>query len=130
MKSLGASKVIDYKKEDFTSSGEKYDLIFDILGKGSLSLYKTSLHQNGIYFSVSFKTRKLLQMFWTSVIGRKKVVCALAVPKKEDLKLIKELVEDGKIKSIIDKSFPLEQTAEAHRYVEAGKKKGNVVISV
>ena len=130
VKKLGASKVIDYKKEDFTSNGEKYDLIFDILGKGSFSLYKTSLQQNGIYFSVSFKIRKLLQMIWTSVIGGKKVVCALATPKQKDLKLIKELIEDGKIKSIIDKSFPLEQTAEAHRYVEAGKKKGDVVITV
>jgi len=130
VKSLGASKVIDYKKEDFTKSGEKYDLIFDILGKGSFSSYKTSLRQNGIYFSVSFKTKKLFQMIWTSVIGKKKVVCALAAPKQEDLKLIKELIEDGKIKSIIDKSFPLEQTAEAHRYVDAGKKKGNVVITV
>jgi len=131
VKQLGASKVIDYKEEDFTSNGEKYDLIFDILGKGAFSLYKPSLQQNGIYFSVSFKTRKLLQMLQTSVMGsKKKVVCALAVPNQENLELIKELVEDGKIKSIIDRKFPLEQTAEAHRYVESGKKKGNVVITV
>jgi len=128
VKNLGASKVIDYKKENFTKSGEKYDLIFDILGKGSYSLFKQSLQQNGIYFSVSFKTKKLLQMIWTSVTGGKKVFCALAAPKKEDLVLIKKLIEDGKMKSIIDKSFPLEQTAEAHRYVEAGKRKGSVVI--
>ena len=130
VKNLGASKVIDYRNEDFTKNGEQYDLIFDILGKGSFSSYKTSLQQNGIYFSVSFKTKKLFQMLWTSIIGKKKVVCALATPNQEDLEFIKTLVENGKIKSIIDKCFQLKQTAEAHRYVEAGMKKGSVVITV
>lgn len=131
VKDLGADKVIDYKKVDFTKSGETYDLIFDILGKGSFLLYKTSLKQNGIYLLASFKTRKLFQMLWTSVTGeKKKVVCAIASPKPEDLILIKELVEKGKIKSIIDKNFPLEQAAEAHTYMETGNKKGNVVITI
>lgn len=129
VKSLGANKVIDYKKEDFSTNGVQYDLLFDILGKGSFASYKSSLKQNGVYFSVSFKAWKLLQMLWTSMIGKKKVVCALATPQKEDLKLIKELVESGKIKPIIDKIFPLEKTADAHQYIEAGKKKGNVVIT-
>ena len=130
VKSLGADKVIDYTKEDFTQSGETYDLIFDILGKSSFSGCKKVLKQNGRYLLASFKTRKLLQMLRTNIIGKKKVICTLAFPKPEDLVFIKELIEAGKIKSIIDKRFPLEQTAEAHRYIEEGNKKGNVVITL
>ncbi len=130
VKSLGADKVIDYTKEDFTQSGETYDLIVDILGKSSFSRCKSSLKQNGRYLLASFKMRQLFQMLWTKMIGSKKVICAMATDKAEDLIFIKELVEAGKIKSIIDRRYPLEQTVEAHRYVEAGHKKGNVVITV
>lgn len=130
VKKLGAEKVIDYKQEDFTKNGETYDLIFDILGKGSFLSYKKSLKQKGIYLLASFKTNKLLQMLWTTLIGKKKVVCAFAIPKGVDLILIKELIEAGKIKSIIDKRYTLEQTAEAHRYIEDKGKNGNVVISL
>jgi NADPH:quinone reductase-like Zn-dependent oxidoreductase len=130
LKNLGADKVIDYKKEDFTKNGATYDLIFDILGKVSFSRVKASLKQNGIYLSVSFKMKKLLQMLWTSVMGGKKVVCALAVPKQEDLIFIKDLVEAGKMTTVIDKIFPLEKTAEAHRYIEGGDKKGSVILRV
>jgi NADPH:quinone reductase-like Zn-dependent oxidoreductase len=130
VKNLGADKVIDYKKEDFTKNGEEYDLIFDVLGKRSFSQVKASLKPNGIYFSVSFKMKKLLQMLWTAIIGGKKVKCTLATPKQEDLIFIKELIDAGKIKSLIDKSFQLENTAEAHRYAESGNNKGNVVIKV
>lgn len=107
-----------------------YDLIFDVLGKGVFSKYKSSLQPNGVYFSVSFKILKLFQMFWTAIKGGKKVLCALANPTQEDLILIKELAEAGKYKAIIDKSFPLEQAAEAHKYVESGSKNGNVVITI
>jgi NADPH:quinone reductase-like Zn-dependent oxidoreductase len=130
VKSLGADKVIDYTKEDFTQSGETYDLIFDILGKSSFSRCKSSLKQNGRYLLASFKMRPLFQMLWTKMIGSKKVICAMATDKAEDLIFIKELVEAGKIKSVIDRRYPLEQTAEAHRYYEKGHKKGNVVITV
>ncbi|MCB0750282.1 MAG: NAD(P)-dependent alcohol dehydrogenase, partial [Ignavibacteriae bacterium] len=130
VKSLGADKVIDYRKEDFTKNGETYDLIFDVLGKSSFSKCKDSLTQNGIYLLASFKSKQLLQMISTSLFGSKKVICALAPGSKRDLISVKELIEDGKIKSIIDKSFPLEQTAEAHSYVEKDQKKGKVVINV
>jgi NADPH:quinone reductase-like Zn-dependent oxidoreductase len=130
VKRLGAGKVIDYKKEDFTKSGESYDLIFDILGKGSISKYKASLKQNGIYLLASFKTGKLLQMLRTSICGGKKVICALAVPKQEDLVFIREFFIDRNLKPVIDQRFPLEKAAEAHRYVEAGNKKGSVVLTV
>ncbi len=130
VRSLGADKVIDYTKEDFTQSGETYDLIFDILGKSSFSRCKSSLKQNGRYLLASFKMKQLFQMLWTSMIGNKRVICALAIDKQEDLIFIKELIEEGKIKSVIDRRYSLEQTAEAHRYVDSGYKKGNVVITV
>lgn len=129
VKKMGAEKVIDYKKEDFTKNGESYDLILDILGRGSFSKYKGSLKPKGIYMLASFKTAKLLQMIWTSLFSKKKVVCALAVPKPEDLVFVRELIEEQNLKPVIDRSFPFDQTADAHRYIESGSKKGSVVIS-
>jgi NADPH:quinone reductase-like Zn-dependent oxidoreductase len=128
--SLGADKVIDYKKEDFSKNGETYDYIIDILGKSSFTRCKYSLKPNGRYLFVSFKMKQLVQMLWTSMIGSKKVVCVLSNEKAEDLRFIKELIEAGKIKAIIDRCYPLEQAAEAHWFVEKGHKKGNVVITM
>ncbi len=130
VKSLGADKVIDYTKDDFTQNGETYDLIFDILGKSSFSQCQSSLKPNGTLLFASFKMKQLLQMLWTSRAGTKKVVCAIAPGSVEDLVSVKELVETGKIKSIVDRRYSLEEAAEAHRYVEMGHKKGNVVITV
>jgi NADPH:quinone reductase-like Zn-dependent oxidoreductase len=130
VKSLGADKVIDYTKEDFTQSGETYDLIFDILGKSSFSRCKSSLSQNGHCLYASFKMSQIFQMLWTSMTSSKKVICALAPGSTEDLVSVKELIEAGKIKAAIDRCFPLEQTAEAHRYVETGLKKGHIAITV
>ncbi|HOU13149.1 MAG TPA: NAD(P)-dependent alcohol dehydrogenase [Anaerolineae bacterium] len=130
VKSLGASQVIDYTKEDFTQNGETYDLILDILGKGSFSRMKNSLKPNGIVLYASFKMKQLVQMLWTSRAGGRKVICALAPGSAADLMTVKALIEAGQIKAVIDQSFPLEHIAEAHRYVEQGHKKGNVVITV
>lgn len=130
VKSLGADHVIDYTQEDFTQNGETYDLIFDVLGRSSFSRCKSSLKPNGRYLLASFKMKQLFQMAWTSITGGKKVLCVLSPQSSEDLGCLKELIEAGKIKSVIDRSFPLEQAAEAHRYVENGRKQGNVVISV
>lgn len=131
VRSLGADRVIDYNRDDFTRNGNTYDLIFDILGRSSFTRCKNSLTPNGIYLLASFKMNPLFQMLWTSVTGsRKKVICALANEKVEDLVFIRELVEAGKIKTIIDKCFPLEQAAAAHWYVENGHKQGNVVLTV
>ncbi|MFC1997353.1 NAD(P)-dependent alcohol dehydrogenase [Chloroflexota bacterium] len=130
VKSLGADQVIDYTQKDFTQNGETYDLVFDILGKSSFSRCKNSLSQNGRYLLASFKMRQLLQMLWTSMIGSKKVICAIASGSTEDLISVKELIEAGVIKAVIDRRFPLEQTAEAHRYVEEGHKKGYIAITV
>jgi NADPH:quinone reductase-like Zn-dependent oxidoreductase len=131
VKSLGADKVIDYTKEDFTQNGETYDLVFDILGRSSFSKLKRSLKPNGIYLLASYKMKALLDMLWTSLTGSKqKVICAFANETAESLEFVKKLVEEGKVKAIVDKSFPMEQAAEAHRYVESGHKQGNVVIAM
>jgi NADPH:quinone reductase-like Zn-dependent oxidoreductase len=130
VKCLGAERVIDYTREDFTQNGETYDLILDILGKNSFSRCKNSLSQNGRYLFASFKMRQLFQMLWTSKIGSKKVICAIAPGSREDLISVKELIEAGKLKSVIDRCFPLEQAADAHRYVESGQGKGKVAIII
>jgi len=133
--SLGADKVIDYTKEDFTKSGQTFDIIFDTVAKSSFSRCKGSLKQSGIYLTTFPTPVLMLQMLWTSKIGSKKAAFLATGlrPLNErikDLIFLKELIEAGKIKSVIDRRYPLEQMAEAHRYVEKGHKKGNVVITV
>ena len=130
VKSLGADEVIDYTKEDFTKTGQTYDIIFDTVGKTSFSLCKSSLKENGLYLLTVFELPQLVQMLWTSMTGSKKVICAIGGQHKDDLIFFKELIEAGRIKSTIDRRYPLEHTAEAHRYVEKGHKKGNVVITL
>ncbi len=130
VKSLGADKVIDYTKEDFTKSGQTYDIIFDTVGKSSVSGCKRSLKKKGFYLLTTFGLPKLVQVLWLSMTSSKKVIIGMVKERAEDLIFLKELIEAGKIKSAIDKRYPLEQTAEAHRYVETGQKKGNVVITV
>ncbi len=130
VKALGADRVIDYTKEDFTQNGETYDLIFDILGRSSFSRCKRSLTKNGRYLLASFKMKQLMQMLWTSRVGTRKVICAIAPGSTEDLNAVKALIEAGKLKAIIDKCYPLEQAAEAHRYVETGHKRGTIVITM
>jgi len=135
VKSLGADKVIDYTKEDFTNSGQTYDIIFDAVSKSSFSRCKGLLTQKGVYISAIPTLIILLQMLWTSKIGSKKVKFSATGlrPIPERLILLKELIrliEAGKIKSVIDRRYPLEEIAEAHRYVEKGHKKGSVVITV
>jgi NADPH:quinone reductase-like Zn-dependent oxidoreductase len=131
VKSLGADKVIDYTKEDFTKSGETYDIIYETVDKSSFSRGMSSLKEKGIYLAgAATELPQIVHMPWTSMIGSKKVIFGPAHERTEDLIFLKELVEAGKLKPVIDRSYPLEQTAEAHRYVEKGHKKGNVVITV
>lgn len=130
VKSLGADSVIDYTKEDFTKSGETYDVIFDTVGKTSFSRSKRSLKKEGIYLLAIPGPSQMVRGRWTSMTSSKKVILGAAYPKTEDLLFLKELIEAGKIKSVIDRRYSLEQIAEAHSYVEKGHKKGNVVITV
>ena len=130
VQALGADQVIDYTKEDFTRTGRTYDVILDAVGKSSFSRCKNSLKKNGIYLITVPKLSALLQMQWTSITGGKKVKIEGAPAKVENLMFLKELIEAGKLKTVIDRKYPLEQTAEAFRYVEKGHKKGNVVITV
>jgi NADPH:quinone reductase-like Zn-dependent oxidoreductase len=126
VKSLGADQVIDYTQEDFTQSGHTYDIIFDAVIKTSFSQCKNSLTQQGVFITVDWP---LLQFLWTSIFGSRKVIVGIA-RRIEDLNFLRELIEAGKVKSVIDRCYPLAQTAEAHRYAETGHKKGNVVITV
>jgi NADPH:quinone reductase-like Zn-dependent oxidoreductase len=130
VKSLGADKVIDYTREDFTQNGQTYDIIFDTVGKTSFSQCKNALKPQGQYLAGAGGPPEFGQMLWTSIRGGKKVQAGMSSERKEDLIFIKELVEAGKIKPVIDRCYPLEQTAEAHRYVDQGHKKGNVTITV
>jgi NADPH:quinone reductase-like Zn-dependent oxidoreductase len=130
VKSLGADEVIDYTKEDFTSSGETYDIIFDTVGKSSLSGCLRSLKKEGSYLQAVAGPALLVQMWWASMRSGKTLIGETATPKTEDLQYLNELVEAGKIKPVIDRCYSLEQMVEAHRYVDQGHKKGNVVITV
>ena len=135
VKSLGADKVIDYTQEDFTKTRQTYDIIFDAVGKSSFSRCRGSLKGRGIYLTTVPTLPILLQMLWTSKIGSKRAIITFtglrpASEKTEDLLFLKELVEGGKLRPVIDRRYPLEQAAEAYKYVETGHKKGNVVITL
>lgn len=132
VKSLGADHVIDYTQTDFTKNGQTYDVIFDAVGKSTFARCKGSLTAKGLFLFTVPTLRIAIDMLWTSKFGSKKAVLGLAGlnQKQENLQFLKELVEAGKLKSVIDRCYPLEQTADAHRYVDTGRKKGNVVIMV
>lgn len=130
VKTLGADHVIDHTKEDFTGNGETYDVIYDILGKSTFAKCKGSLKENGAYLLASFKTKKIFQMLLTRLGSSREVICAFAGEDPKDMELIRGLVEEGHMKTIIDRTFPLEEAAAAHRYVENGEKKGNIVIGI
>jgi NADPH:quinone reductase-like Zn-dependent oxidoreductase len=131
--SLGAHTIIDYTKEDFTQSGKTWDIIFDVVvGKTSFTRCRNSLTPKGYYLAVAGGLNEMLHMLWTSIAGGRKVIFGggTACEKKENLVFLKELIEAGKLRAIIDKIFPLEQIVEAHRYVDKGHKKGNVVVTI
>ncbi len=131
VKSLGADKVIDYTKDDFSKSGETYDIIFDTVGKSSFSGCVRSLKKKGFYLrAVHMTLPPIVRGLWTGMTSQKKVIGGVASEHKEDLIFLKELVETGKIKPIIDRNYPIEKIVEAHRYVDKGHKKGNVVITL
>jgi len=129
LRSIGADQVIDYTQEDFTEKGEIYDVIFDVVGKISFSRSDKALKQNGTYLLAN-PMSQMVGGLWTNLTSSKKVIMEAASGTIEDLVFLRELIEAGKIKSVIDRTYPLAQIAEAHSYVETGQKKGNVVITV
>jgi len=131
VKSLGADKVVDYTCEDVTQNGETYDVILDMVcGQASFSRYKVSLKPNGLYLAGAGGLKEFAQMALTALTGGKKIIAGMAPDRKEDLVFLNGLLAAGKLKPVIDRRYPLAQTAEAHRYVDQGHKKGSVVITV
>jgi NADPH:quinone reductase-like Zn-dependent oxidoreductase len=133
VRSIGADRVIDYTQADFTRRGDTYDMIFDVVGKSSFSRSVRLLTHNGRYLLGNSRLSQRVRGRWTSRRSSKKVIlwaARSASEYAEDFRFLTELIEAGKIKSVIDRCYPLEQTAEAHRYVDTGQKKGNVVIMV
>lgn len=132
VKSLGADRVIDYTRDDFTKSGITYDVIFDTVGKSSFSHCKNVLKNRGIYLTTTPSLSIIPQMIWTSRFDSKKAVLGFAGLnfQREDLYFLTSLVEGGTIRSINDRCYPLEQIVKAHRYVDTGHKKGSVIITV
>lgn len=128
VKALGADYIIDYKNNDFTINGEKYNLIFDVLGKLDYAKCNNSLTDNGIMMYASFKTDKLLRTLINSMTGKHKIICALAPENPDVLRKVSGLADAGKFKAVIDRAFPMEQAADAHAYAESGAKRGNVVL--
>ncbi len=136
VKSLGANKVIDYSKEDFTKNDQKYSFIFDSVGKSSFFKCKTLLQSGGVYISsdLGYMAQNIFLPLITPIIkvmiGNKITIFPIPTDIRGSILLIKKLIEQGKFKAVIDRKYPLEQIVEAYRYVEKGQKIGNVVITV
>ncbi len=130
LSSIGADHVIDYEKEDFTMTSKKYDVIIDVVGTSSFSRSIQSLNKNGRYVLGNPRFSGMIKGLWSSLTTNKKVIFALAKGSVEDFNYLKNLIEAGVLKSIIDKKYPLTQISAAHHYVEKGYKKGNVVITI
>jgi len=132
VKSLGADIVIDYKKEDFTKICRTFDVVFDAVGKSSFGKCKPLLKKGGIYISteLGYMSQNPFLALITPLLGGKKVLFPIPTITKDDVIFLKELVENGNYKPVIDRKYPLEQIVEAYRYVETGQKTGNVVITV
>jgi NADPH:quinone reductase-like Zn-dependent oxidoreductase len=130
LRKIGSDHVIDYAKEDFTKKDEKYDVIFDVVSKGPFNGYMSSLNDGGILLTANSMKSKTIREPGKSKENSKRIIGGNVEYKPEHLVYLKNLIEKGKIKAVIDRRYPLEQVVEAHRYVETGQKKGNVVITV
>ena len=130
VKSLGAARVIDYTREDFTRSSETYDVLMDNAGTAPFSRSKHSLKKGGRFLQVLGTLPQLLGAPWASLTSGKKVIGGVAGESAEDVRQLAELAAAGELKPVIDRRYPLEQIAEAHRHVGTGRKRGNVVVTV
>ena len=131
VRSLGAKQVIDYTKEDFTQNGETYDVIVDTVGTAPFSRCKASLKERGRLLLVLAGLPAMLQIPWISMTSSKKVIAGpAAAGRAEDLRFLAGLAEAGEFKPVVDRRYPFQQIAAAHRYVDTGRKKGNVIITL
>jgi NADPH:quinone reductase-like Zn-dependent oxidoreductase len=130
LRSIGADHVIDYRKEDYTRIGETYDLVIDVVGKRGIARRLKLLKQGGVYFLAYARLIDILLAMWVSMTSKKNLKVEAASQNKKDLVYLSELIEAGKLKTVIGKSFSLEQVPEAHRFAESGKKMGNIAIIV
>ena len=129
LREIGADYVIDYTKEDFTKSNQVYDIIFDIIGKISFSKSNKVLKKNGTYLLAN-PLSQMIRGLWVKMTSKRKVIMQTASGTVKDLIFLRKLIEAGELKTVIDRSYPLEEIVEAHKYVETGRKKGNLVIAV
>ncbi len=130
LRAIGADDVIDYTREDVLGSGERYDVLFDVVGKLPFSSAVRSLSSGGRYLTANPRLSTMLRGVYTSKTSLKTVYARPATPRTEDLIVLRGLIEKGELRTVIDRTYPLEDTAEAHRYVETGQKVGNVIITV
>lgn len=130
VKAIGADQVIDYTKENLAHRGERYDIVFDTVGKASVADCVRALKQDGVYLTSAAGLRHMLGRVWLSLTSSKQLVGETADHTVEDLEFLRDLIEADEVKSVIDRCYALEEIADAHRYVQKGHKKGNVVIRV
>jgi len=130
VRSLGATHVIDYTKEDFTRNGETYDVIVDTVGTAPFSRCKGSLKERGRLLLVLGGLPDMLQIPWVAITGSRRVIAGPAAERAEDLRFLAELAQAGEFRPVIDRRYPFEQIAEAHSYVDTGRKRGNVIITL
>jgi NADPH:quinone reductase-like Zn-dependent oxidoreductase len=128
--SLGAARVTDYTSHDFTANGERYDVIVDAVGNAPFARCRNSLNRGGRLLLLAAGLPDMIPMLWVNLSGASKIIAGSAAERAEDLRFLAELAYEGQFKAVIDRRYPLEQIAEAHRYVETGRKKGSVVITV
>ncbi len=130
VRSLGATQVLDYTKDDFTSHGQTYDVIVDTVGTAPFSRSKASLNTNGRLLLVLAGLPDMLPIPWVSITSSKKIIAGPAAERAEDLRFLAQLAQAGEFKPVIDRCYPFEKIAQAHRYVDSGRKKGNVIITL
>jgi NADPH:quinone reductase-like Zn-dependent oxidoreductase len=132
VRSLGADEVVDYEREDFTRNGKTYDVVFDAVGKHSFRRSRRSLKRGGVFVDtdLGFMWHLPVLVLLTRWLGSKKVKLGVTRYAKEDVRLLKELIEAGRYRAVVDRRYPLEDVVEATRYVETGQKTGNVVLTV
>jgi NADPH:quinone reductase-like Zn-dependent oxidoreductase len=130
LSSIGADQVIDYIREDFAKSCKTYDVILDVVGSSSFSSSLKSLNKGGYYLTANPRPSQIVLMPWVSMTSSKKIILGGTKSTTEDLIFLKDIIEKGRLKSIIDRTYPLEQIVDAHKYVESGYKKGHIVITV